>query len=122
MKEKSSPVVESAVCGVLTELAAVSVRLHKQPGGGGDRSDETISGGQSFGGDRSGETISLGQSFGGDTGCFCYCSSQFSELVVRVLVEIDLVKLFLGVRVLVETQGVFVTVPPNFQHQEKNDG
>ena len=107
MKEKSSPVVESAVCGVLTELAAVSVRLHKQPGGGGDRSDETISGGQSF---------------GGDTGCFCYCSSQFSELVVRVLVEIDLVKLFLGVRVLVETQGVFVTVPPNFQHQEKNDG
>ena len=63
MKEKSSPVVESAVCGVLTELAAVSVRLHKQPGGGGDRSDETISGGQSF---------------GGDTGCFCYCSSQFS--------------------------------------------
>ena len=78
MKEKSSPVVESAVCGVLTELAAVSVRLHKQPGGGGDRSDDIISGGQSFGGDRSGETISGGQSFGGDTGCFCYCSSQFS--------------------------------------------
>ena len=71
MKEKSSPVVESAVCGVLTELAAVSVRLHKQPGGGGDRSDDIISGGQSFGGDRSGETISGGQNFGGDTGCFC---------------------------------------------------
>ena len=61
MKEKSSPVVESAVCGVLTELAAVSVRLHKQPGGGGDRS-----GGQSFVGERSGDIISGCQIFIGD--------------------------------------------------------
>ena len=85
MKEKSSPVVESAVCGVLTELAAVSVRLHKQPGGG---------------------EIDLVILF----------------LVVRVLVEIDLVKLFLGVRVLVEIQGIFLLFLPIFSTKKKNDG